>query len=348
MAKLHLRNLLTAASCLILGMTSVAAQDEGPSVTLMKHVTKAQDALKNGDLANAREEFRRCIGLSPNTLEFYIGLYNCVSQSKEYDQIAFALGKMFQLDPTLKGEYAGEYGEALYYLAKYDEAIPWLKQGLRQLDSPQKKRTLAYKPPEKIDVGPVPTAPTKVPETTASGTTTSTSGGDNLTIVPQGIDGKPITPAGTTTTSTPAPPPREVISPEQIHGFAQSFDNAIRSEAIVIAEYQGFEKSTDIAYFHPPKAEYHITKILKGPPLNRHLPLRYEFHDRSENLNVPDGWKFGPDKMPAKGSQWILFIEHAVPRMGQFDTYQGAFGRQEANDKNLNKVYALLEAHSNR
>ncbi len=41
-------------------------------------------------------------------------------------------------------------------------------------------------------------------------------------------------------------------------------------------------------------------------------------------------------------SQWLIFIEHAVPHNGQFETYEGSWGRQPASEDNLNTVYELL------
>lgn len=49
--------------------------------------------------------------------------------------------------------------------------------------------------------------------------------------------------------------------------------------------------------------------------------------------------------MPEKGSRWLIFIDHSVPHNGQFETYEGIYGRQPENEDNLNKVYSLLETH---
>lgn len=92
----------------------------------------------------------------------------------------------------------------------------------------------------------------------------------------------------------------------------------------------------------PLQADYKIVKILKGPPLNKRLPIKYEFHDHT-NPPTPAGWKFSEKEMPAVGSRWLIFIEHAVPHNGQFETYQGSYGRQPETEDNLNKIYELLE-----
>jgi hypothetical protein len=113
---------------------------------------------------------------------------------------------------------------------------------------------------------------------------------------------------------------------------------------VIIAEYLGYEKNPDIRWNQPARAEYRIIKILKGPPLNRRLPIKYEFHDHS-NPPTPPNWKFNEKEMPEKGSRWLIFIDHSVPHNGQFETYEGIYGRQPENEDNLNKVYSLLETH---
>lgn len=123
--------------------------------------------------------------------------------------------------------------------------------------------------------------------------------------------------------------------------YGLSYQNAIHSESVVIAEYLGYQKNPDVRWNQPIQADYKIVKFLKGPPLNRHLPIKYEFHDHS-NPPTPKDWKFNPKDMPAVGSQWLIFIEHSVPHNGQFETYQGTYGRQPATEDNLNKVYQLL------
>ena len=127
--------------------------------------------------------------------------------------------------------------------------------------------------------------------------------------------------------------------------FECSYDNAIRSECICIAEYKGYEKgtdSTDINWNTPPQAHYRITDILKGPPLNKDIPVKYEFHNYVD-IKMPKGWKFDEKKMmPAKDSKWILFIEFAVPKRGMFELFQGSYGRQEMTDENVNHLYDSL------
>jgi hypothetical protein len=110
----------------------------------------------------------------------------------------------------------------------------------------------------------------------------------------------------------------------------------------LLCEYLSYDKSGDIRFNSPPCAHYHIYKILKGPPLNKALPIKYEFHLPNEKT-PPVGWKFSDkDMMPAKDSKWIIFIEHSVPKMGMFETYQGCYGRQPASEENLNAVYQQL------
>lgn len=313
-------------------MPAAFAQDEGPSVTLMKYVGKAQEAMRAGRNQEARDEFRKAIGLAPKTPEYYIGLSDACYAMKEYDQVAFALQKVIELNPAMKDECSGEYGEALFHLGRYDEAIPYLKAGLRYIDSPAAKARktaiasmpaipVSTAPPESVirASAPPPTKQEAIPLSTEN--PASAAGWHSIAHKHEDVD---------------------------INKANQTLAGAIRSEGVVIAEYLGYEKSPDINFFHPPKAKFRITKILKGPPLNKDLPVRYEFRDRSTNQGAPSGWKFSEDKMPAKGSSWIIFLEWCSPREGMFDTYEGSFGRLPADDENLNKVYAELEKHSNR
>jgi tetratricopeptide (TPR) repeat protein len=324
---------LILLSFALAGLPSAIAQDEGPSVTLMKYVSKAQEAMRSGRNQEARDEFRKAIGLAPKTPEYYIGLSDACYQMKEYDQVAFALQKVIELNPAMKDECAGEYGEALFHLGRYDEAIPLLKAGLRYIDSPaakQRRTAIAAAPP----VTPISTAP---PDSVIRASAAPVEKKEAIPLATH----DPASSAGWHSIQGKT---HEV----DINKFNQTLAGAIRSEGIVIAEYQGYEKSPNINFFHPPKAKFHISKILKGPPLNKDLPVRFEFKERSTSTPAPAGWKFSEDKMPAKGSSWIIFLEWCTPREGMFDTYEGSFGRLPADDENLNKVYAELEKHSNR
>lgn len=130
-------------------------------------------------------------------------------------------------------------------------------------------------------------------------------------------------------------------SPEDKTNYSENYENAVHSECILIAEYLGYQKNPDVRFNQPIQADYKIVKILKGPPLNKRLPIKYEFHDHS-NPPTPPGWKFSEKEMPAVGSRWLIFIEHAVPHNGQFETYEGNYGRQPETEDNLNKIYELL------
>jgi len=279
------------------------------SVTLIRHSNKAADYYNAGDYGRARDEYRTAIGLSPKSIDLYEGLYNSCLKSQEWDQVAFAIEKIFELDPKRQPTLAYEYGQALYHLNKYDEAVPWLKKALANADTP----TIAFAPKIK-----------------------------NIDIVPS-------------TPYVPPPPPKEEPKvevpkePERApESYLLSFDNAIKAECIVIAEFEGLDKGEkDIQWNRPPLAHYHITKNLKGPPLNKALPVKYELHD-FVNPAKPSGWKFSEKSLPEKGSSWILFIEFAVPKRGMFETFQGSYGRQPATDDNLNNLYQLLDKFNMR
>jgi tetratricopeptide (TPR) repeat protein len=306
------------------------------SLTITKHANDAARAFAGGDYAKARDEYRIAISMSPDTIEFYYGLYDVCTHSKEWEQVVFALDKIFELEPAKKKQLGAEYAEALYNLKRYDEAIPMLKQALIDADTPMPKVDLTIKPPPE-DPKPAPVA-SSTNKTGSTATVTYTVTNFNDILTPNGAF------------AHLADKPKEAVTVENgaLADFAKTFENAVHSECVLLATYEGYEKSPDISYFHPPIAKYRITKYLKGPPLNRDLPLRYEFHDRSKSVGAPEGWKFGPDKMPKKGSEWLIFIKNGLPRDGAFDTYMGNYGRQEASEANLNHIYSLLEGSANR
>jgi tetratricopeptide (TPR) repeat protein len=294
------------------------------SVTITKHANNAAKAFAAQDYKTARDEYRKAIalcqesGMDQQSLEFYYGLYDVCTHSGEWDLVAGALEEIFKIDPAKKKQLGGEYGEALYRMKRYSDAIPVLKQALIDANTPMPKIALVVPPPPPEEAPKAPPVP-------------NTSNQAALPIVP--------------------PPPTERVPIDMNKGdlleHAKTFETAVRAECIVIATYNGYQKQPDISYYHPPIANYRISKILKGPPLNKDLPIRYEFHDRSK-APAPADWKFGADKMPEKGSEWLVFIPIALPRNGAFDTYQGNYGRQPATEENLNKIYALLEGSANR
>ena len=163
-----------------------------------------------------------------------------------------------------------------------------LKQALKEADLPAPKISLVV--PEPV--------PEPVEDKNSSGP------GGAATLVPE----KMVRSSSGNLPSLDPVPQRQVILARDTTGFKLSFQNAAHSECILLAEYLDYQRSPDIQFFHPPIAKYHIAKILKGPPLNKDLPIRYEFYDRQSSNGPPAGWKFGKDKMPEKGSQWIIFI----------------------------------------
>jgi len=296
-----------------------SAEDQPDTVTLVIHANKAADAYNQQQWAQAKDEFRFCIGQRPASMEYYEGLYNTCMKSGEWDQVAYALEKMFAIDPSQKVAHAYEYGQALFHLNRFDDAIPMLKNALRSVDLPD---ALTYIPKKHV-----------MPVTTLDP--------EQAKLEAARVEAAKVAAAK--------------LAAEKVYKHtdldmttALSYQNAIKSECILLAEYQGYDKSPDIGWNHPPQAHYYITEILKGPPLNKHMPVKYEFHDVI-NPTMPKGWKFDEKKcMPEKDSKWIMFIEFAVPKRGMFEMYQGSYGIQPANDDNLNKLYALLDKYNMR
>jgi hypothetical protein len=260
---------------------------------------------------------------------------NCSEKLNDWPSVAGAIEKMFLIAPVKKKFYEYDYGMALYKMNRFEEAIPHLKAALATADIPPPPfKPLQVKTDEEGGGAVIPTIapPTGTSSTGANTNVASASSnsqaGKTLREDLSGVD--------STSGETQA----------QVASHLLSYDNAIRSECIVIAEYRGCEKAENIRYNSPPRTAFHITEILKGPPLNKDLPVRYAFHTPF-NGDPPENWKFDEKTMlPEKGSKWILFIEFAVPERLQFNTYMGSYGRQPATEANLDKLDKLLESHN--
>ncbi len=307
------------------------------SVTVQRFAEDAARALKARDHAKAMNLYRKCIGLDSNEKLFYFGLYKSAAGAGLWDQAAFALEQIVEKDPSAKAKMNYEFGEAMYHLNRYDEAVPMLKAALaatgdNYIDNQVKSLFIKSVPPVIKDsgssvasIGPAPTMAPIVHEKPPERTEKM----DQLNVRPDTSD------------------------------TALNYQNAFKSESITICEYVGYDKRDDISFYNPPTARFKVVKRLHGPPTPSILPLRYEFHDKTESVGqkgalekkletgkMPKGWKFGPDKMPTKGSKWIVFIPNFVARTdGSYDTYQGSYGRQEATEDNLNQIYRIIEEH---
>jgi Tetratricopeptide repeat len=336
MASLLALSVMLAGGGIFVANPAAMAQSDaaiGGSVLITKHANKAADYWNQGDYQRARDEFNKCISYDPKSVDYYEGVMYCCENTHEWSQVAGALEKMFSVAPEKKKFYEYDYGMALYNLNRYDEAIPHLKAALAT-----------------ADIQPPPFKPLSV-KLDDSG-----SGADAPKLAPTPEGGRPLTGTtvggATTATSKPGSTLTEDLSGvdsssdiDRMERELKTYDNAIRSETIVVAEYKGYTKTDDIRWNSPPCANYYITKFFVGPPLNRNLPVRYFFHTPA-HAEAPPGWKFDPSTMPAVGSKWILFIEFAAPERGQFNTYLGSYGRQEASEKNLDHLDEVMDKHN--
>lgn len=292
------------------------------SITTTRLAREAAKAAGRNDWGGAVNYYRQAISQAPDVVDFYYGLYDAATHANDWAQASYALESVFEKDPGAKSHLQAEYGQVLTFQNRYDEAIPVLKAALKTADAdagylPGKLKELRTKTATVVEAPKRELTPEEIARMKAE-------------VAPRVI------------------PQRELVHGEDVRGdrsdLALTFENAYNSEFIGICTYEGYDKEVDTSFYHPPIAHYHIDKVIKGPPLNKSMPLRYEFHDKTGDP-MPKGWKFGPDKMPAKGSKWLIFIENAVPISGAFETYHGTFGRQEVNDDNLNKIYSIMELH---
>ncbi len=329
------------------------AVGETGSITLTRIYTKALELSKLGQKSAAILQFKKAIAVNPDFVDFYIGLLNASIDQKNWSDVSYAVQNIFRLDPAYKPDYTIDYGEALYHLGKYDEAEANLKTALTYIDKNITSEKLHKEAQSKKDKE--QEVITKKLETTTPPPSSSSPS--------QAYPSSPQANSSVTNLDKSAPvnsenqaqeTPKDIYHPAKrpdqdakkiVEQYRQSYEAALKSESILLAQYEGYDKSDDIRYNHPPKAYYHIKKVLKGPPLNASLPIRYDFH-LPKDTQAPPNWKFSSDIMPKPGSLWIIFIENALTKHGMYETFEGSYGRQEANDENLNKIYDLIDKSS--
>lgn len=275
------------------------------SDTIALRADIAAKAMKESQYGQAESAYRALIGLDPKEEDFYLGLYSAAFKAEHWDAASLALEELIEKKPEVKTKISKQLKEIF-------------EKTHRATDAKKLAPLVAKADPAYID--------------------TRVTALIDKSILPEVKE-----------EVKPPPPPRKEVKPEDVHAhtskFGLTFLNAYQSESIVVAEYVGMDKSENVTYFKPPRANYRIKEYLKGPPLNPFLPVRYEFHDVTGGTK-PEGWKFDEAKMmPKKGSKWIIFIPNAVPIDGSFETYHGNFGRQEYNDENLDKILKILEEH---
>ncbi len=130
-------------------------------------------------------------------------------------------------------------------------------------------------------------------------------------------------------------------------------DAASIGDLIVVASYQSHEEpkagtAPGDLYMGGLLSHFKVEQVLRpikksqDKDVPKDLKLNYCFHDWSPCM--PDqSFKFSEDKMPKKGSKWILFLMPLEnPETKVFRTYRGDRGMLPATDDNLKKVKALV------
>jgi tetratricopeptide (TPR) repeat protein len=290
------------------------------SVTVARSAREALKAMKNQDWGTATSLYRSAIQSKDDYPGFYYGLLYCAENGGDWSSASTALEGIAEKDPSARDHLAFHYGHCYTMTNRPDQAIPYLKAALAKTSDADflnakikdlQAASLQKAPPLIAGVNGVPVPP---------------------------VDVQPI-----------APTQRPIIHIDSVNPYTNDvgldFENAFRySEWIGICEYRGYVKKADTSYFNPPTANFYWTKCLKGPPLNHDLPVKFRFCSK-DGEKMPAGWKFDAEKMPTRGSQWLIFIPNAVPVGGAFDTYKGSYGRQEATEANVGEVYRIIEAH---
>ena len=298
------------------------------SITVAKQAREALKALTAQDYQAALNGYRAAIGMNQGVKEFYYGLLYAGQKAQAWDQVSAALDAIAEKDPAAKEHLAFEYGNCYAKTGRYDEAVPLLKIALA--NSERDNKFLTEKVKQLITLTKTPAPPVVLTDAEKE-------------------RNKEIERQLALAAAKPAARPPVLVGEVRPTTSAAGSDylNAwLASEWIGLCEYKSYEepKKQKILFNNPPTAIFQIMDCIKGPPLNKRLPLKYKFYEY-DGVAKPEGWTFGPDKMPKPGSKWIIFIQNAVPIDGAFDTYKGSYGRQEANDENLGKILAEKEAH---
>jgi len=321
---------LIALTVISPGQAIDPADDAGlfGSITVAKQAREALKALDAQDYQKALNGYRAAIGMDNGVKEFYYGLLYSGQKAQAWDQVSVALDAIAEKDPEAKPHLAFEYGNCYAKTGRYEEAVPLLKVALLNKDKDNAFLSERVKRLATLTKAPAPPVVLSDEEKAR-----------RAKIAAQ------IEEAG-----------KKPVAPPIVHADDQNRDKSkagsdyvnawLGSEWIGICEYRGYEKPKNgpILFNNPPTANFYWTEWIKGPPLNRHVPIKYKFYEH-DGMTKPEGWKFGPDKMPAVGSKWIIFIPNAIPVEGGFDTYKGSYGRQEATDDNLGSILAEKETH---
>lgn len=286
------------------------------SVTIQRAAATAASAMAKGNFGEAQGEYRKAIGFDPNQEDFYFGLYQSSAKMQQWDQVALALEELFNKNPKFKDQMLWEYGECLFHLNRYDEAEPILKKALLKVAEPSVVDTRMKRLIEKSIIVHAPEA----------GTITAYKEPEKFVA-----------------------PARNILSPEEVHESKSrkslSFLNAwMKSEGVYVAEYKDYEHEGPISFFKPPQANFKIVEYLKGPPLSRTLPIKFEFHEKLGEER-PKDWKFSDELMPKKGVKYLIFIPNCVPIDGKFETFHGSFGIQEYKDETIDAIHKIIEEH---
>ncbi len=313
-SRLHWLIASCVATCMVsVGSVSAATKEERVeqwgSQNIAVRANLAAKSLQEGKYNVAISGYRALIGFDRENEDFYLGLYLASIKSGNWDQGLMALEELFDRHPELKAVYAKKFAEALRNAGREESEAKAAEKLAKQ---PQDDNLIENKVKELVD----------------------RSLYEDTYVEPK----------------RPDPVKRVELDASKVHAdssrLSLNYETAFKSENIVVAIYQGYDKSRPISYFMPPKANYRIVEYLQGAPFNKDLPVRYEFHDKIVGEEKPSDWKFDEaTMMPKKGSKWILFIPNAVPINGMVETYHGKYGRQEYNEENYDKILKIIEEH---
>lgn len=137
------------------------------------------------------------------------------------------------------------------------------------------------------------------------------------------------------------------VSELKIRENKNSLKEAVsRSSLVVIAEFESIAIHEPVLYTSLPTAKYRVEKVLKGNCDLKEISVRYAFSDFFHS-KAPVGWTFSRKSLPIAGEKFVLCLSPSITK-GFWNTYNGSYGRFDANELNLKAVKSEIAKQSTK
>lgn len=137
------------------------------------------------------------------------------------------------------------------------------------------------------------------------------------------------------------------VSEQKKKGQTISLKEAVsRSPLVVVAEFESIDVNEPVLYTSLPTAKYRVEKVLKGTCVLKEISVRYAFSDFFSR-KAPEGWTFCREFLPLAGEKFVLCLSPSITK-GFWNTYNGSYGRLDANELNLKAVNSEIAKQSTK